>query len=76
MNTKPITEARDADLRLSMVALERAALRARAIATQTGTAIAVYRDGVIEYIPADYARSTTSPAPSEQESAPKLMPKA
>jgi len=50
MNTQPITTARDADLRLSQTALERAAQRARDLAAQTGTAIVVSRNGVIERI--------------------------
>ena len=49
MNPKPIEQARDADLRLSFVALQRAAQRAREIAEQTGTAIVISRDGVLEY---------------------------
>jgi len=49
VNPKPIEQARDADLRLSFVALQRAALRARQIAEQTGTAIVISRDGILEY---------------------------
>lgn len=49
MNPKPIEQARDADLRLSFVALQRAAQRAREIAEQTGTAIVTSRDGILEY---------------------------
>ncbi|MBK7326166.1 MAG: hypothetical protein IPI89_08540 [Propionivibrio sp.] len=50
MNKQPIEQARDADLRLSHAALQRAALRAREIARQTGTAIVVSRQGVIEHL--------------------------
>lgn len=50
MNTQPITTARDADLRLSVIALHRAARRARELALQTGTAIVVSRQGVIQTI--------------------------
>jgi LDH2 family malate/lactate/ureidoglycolate dehydrogenase len=50
MNTQPISHARDADLRLSQVAMERAAVRARKLAAQTGTALIVSRNGVIERI--------------------------
>ena len=50
MNKKPIENARDADLRLSKPALQRAAQRARVIAQQTGTAIVISRNGVIEQI--------------------------
>lgn len=48
MNQKPISEAKDMDLRLSMVALERAAKRARELAEQTGTDLIISRNGVIE----------------------------
>lgn len=51
MNPKPIEQARDSDLRLSFVALQRAAQRAREIAEQTGTAIVISRDGIHEYCP-------------------------
>jgi len=48
MNKRSIVEARDADLRLSIVALERAARRARELAVSTGTALIVSRNGAIE----------------------------
>ncbi|MFZ2290462.1 MAG: hypothetical protein WAV92_12475 [Halopseudomonas yangmingensis] len=50
MNKRPIESARDTDLRLSPQAMQRAARRARELAAQTGTAIVVIRDGVIEHI--------------------------
>jgi hypothetical protein len=50
MNKKPIETARDADLRLSPQAMHRAALRARELAAQTGTAIVISQDGVLKYI--------------------------
>jgi len=50
MNKQPIETARDTDLRLSPQAMQRAARRARELAAQTGTAIVVSRDGVIEHI--------------------------
>ena len=50
MNTRPIEQAHDADLRLSSTALQRAALRARELAMKTGTAIVVSRDGNLEYL--------------------------
>lgn len=50
MNKQPIETARDADLRLSPQAMQRAARRARELAAQTGTAIVVSRNGVIEHI--------------------------
>ena len=42
MNRQPIDHARDPDLRHSLPALRRAAQRARDLARQTGTAIAVH----------------------------------
>jgi hypothetical protein len=50
MSTKPIEQARNADLRGSWPALQRAAQRARQIAAQTGTAIVIVRNGAIEHI--------------------------
>lgn len=50
MSPKPIEQAHDAILRLSLPALLRAARRAREVAAQTGTCIVVSRDGVIEHI--------------------------
>lgn len=50
MNDAPIATARDADLRLSLPALKRAAERARELAARTGTAIVVSRGGVLEHI--------------------------
>jgi len=51
MKTPPsIENARNADIRGSWPALLRAAQRARAIAAQTGTAIVVTRNGVMEHI--------------------------
>lgn len=48
MNKSSIDTARDADLRLSRQALQRAAQRAQHVARQTGTAIVVSRQGVVE----------------------------
>lgn len=50
MNKHPIETARDADLRLSPQAMQRAARRARELAAQTGTELVVSRNGVIERI--------------------------
>ena len=50
MNKQPIEMARDADLRLSAVALQRAARRAHELAHQTGTAVVISRDGVVQYV--------------------------
>jgi hypothetical protein len=69
MNKQPIEVARDSDLRLSRVAIERAARRARDLAVQTGTALVWSRHGVIELVspsatlPTDAgAAATESPA--------------
>jgi len=50
MNTQPIEFARDSDLRLSQAALQRAALRARELAVQTGTFVVVTQHGVLTQI--------------------------
>lgn len=50
MNTKPIEQAKSADLRGSWPALQRAAQRARELAAQTGTELIVMRDGVLQRI--------------------------
>lgn len=61
MNPQPIAAARDADLRHSMVAIHRAAQRARELAAQTGTGIVVSRHGVLQTIgPAVPAAASTS----------------
>ena len=41
MNGKPISEAKDPDLRNADIAIKRAAIRARAIAKETGTQLVV-----------------------------------
>ncbi len=50
MSKPPLSTARDADLRLSQQALQRAAQRARELAARTGTAIVISRNRVIEHI--------------------------
>ncbi len=50
MNKRPIEQANDRDLRLSLVALERAARRARDLAAATGTDLVISRNGVIEHV--------------------------
>lgn len=50
MNKQPIEAARDADLRLSQNAMQRAVHRAHEVAAQTGTVIIVSHKGVIEQI--------------------------
>ncbi len=50
MNKLPIEQAKDPDLRLSQVALIRAAQRARDLAAVTGTDLVISRNGVIEHL--------------------------
>ncbi|MDN5850932.1 MAG: hypothetical protein L0I62_00900 [Gammaproteobacteria bacterium] len=50
MSNKPITEAEDPDLRHSLAALRRAALRAREVAIRTGTRLIVSEQGRIRYL--------------------------
>ncbi len=50
MNAIPIAHARDADIRLSLAAMKRAAARARELAIQTGTELIVSDNGVIQRI--------------------------
>ena len=50
MNKRPIEQANDRDIRLSLVALERAARRARDLAAATGTDLVISRNGVIEHL--------------------------
>ena len=50
MNKQPIEQAFDRDLRLSQVAMQRAAQRARDVANATGTTIVVSHNGVIEHL--------------------------
>lgn len=66
MNPRPIEAAHDPDLRLSVHAIERAALRAREIARQTATALVVSNHGVIEWLQPDQLAQQT---PSVQEPA-------
>lgn len=50
MNPKSLDEARDRDLANALIALQRAARRAREIARRTDTRVVVMRDGRIEYL--------------------------
>lgn len=61
MNKQPIENARDPDLRLSVSAMQRAALSARQLAAQTQTAVVVMRNGVMEHVypQADQVSSST-----------------
>lgn len=50
MNDKPLESAKDPDLRFSHQAMRRAALKAREIAAQTGTAIVITERGVMREV--------------------------
>lgn len=50
-NLRPLDEARNPDLPASYEALKRAALRAREIARQTGTALVIGENGEVRLIP-------------------------
>ena len=63
MNRQSIETARDADLRLSLRAMKRAAQRARELAARTGTVIVISRRGVVELLQPDAA----APAQAVQE---------
>jgi len=63
MNKQPIEQARDADLRLTHMALRRAAQRAREVAWQTGTAIVISRQGVIEHLQPEPVATVQQPTP-------------
>ena len=72
MNKRPIEQAQDADLRLSMVALQRAALRAHRVAKETGTAVVISCDGVLHHLsPASLA---LAPMPVPVPDLPGLPP--
>ena len=69
MNKQPIESALDPDLRLSAVALQRAAHRAHELARQTGTAVVISRDGVVLHVqpkPAPSATRAQEPAATYQ----------
>lgn len=69
MNDRPITLADDPDLRNSLAAMERAALRAREIARQTGTGLVVVEDGLVKTIPADEIDHEDEPFRSDDSDA-------
>lgn len=57
MTVRDISEARDPDLRASVVAMKRAAALARAVAIQTNTSLVVVENGQIVHIPAAALRA-------------------
>ncbi len=62
MNAQPISTAKDRDLRLSEVALQRAAKKAREVAVQTGTHVVVSRNGRVEYLSLETPSLPVQPA--------------
>ncbi|KAA0911580.1 hypothetical protein [Pusillimonas sp. ANT_WB101] len=63
MKTPDISTAKNADLRASLAALQRAAKSARQTAIQTDTAIVVVKDGKLIRIPAEELRKNTTAEP-------------
>jgi len=63
MNDKPISEAKDPDLRNVDVAIKRAALRAREIAKSSGTPLVVNRDGKTMLVNPDDSYNSSSETP-------------
>lgn len=59
MNKQPIAQAIDRDLRLSQVAIQRAAKRAEDLAKATGTAIVISHDGIIQHLIPKSQETTT-----------------
>jgi hypothetical protein len=58
INTQPIEQANDADLRLSRAPMQRAALRARELAARTGTWLVVSEGGQVRRIKVEPPLST------------------
>ena len=56
MNQRDLSQAKDADLRASLAAMQRAAEMARRTAIQTDTEIVVVQDGKVKRIPAEQLR--------------------
>jgi len=67
MSTKDIANAKNADLRASQQAMQRAAELARHTAIQTGTDLIIVQDGKTVRIPAsvlqDTAQTSSKPSP-------------
>lgn len=61
MTQRDLSEAKDADLRGSLAAMQRAADMARQTAIETNTAIVVVQDGKIVRIPAEELRKLVKP---------------
>jgi hypothetical protein len=67
MTNKPIEQARNPLLRLALPALERAALQARKIAAQTGTALIIMREGQLQRIQPDAVKETPASYQTEHK---------
>lgn len=65
MNTRDISEAKDPDLRASVVAMQRAAKLARTIAMQTDTGIVIVENGQIVHISAAELREAAAGADAD-----------
>jgi hypothetical protein len=61
MSRQDLSKAKDADLRASLAAMQRAADMARKIAIQTDTEIVIVRGGKLERIPAEELRKLGTP---------------
>lgn len=66
MSKRSIKEARDPDLRGSLPALRRAALRAREMARKSGTAVVIWRNNRIEYLKPESTTADTDVAENEE----------
>lgn len=62
MNPKTIQQAHDPDLANSLTALQRAGQRARELALQTGTLLAVWRDGQCVLTPPEEPPASSVPS--------------
>jgi len=63
MTKQDLSKAKDADLRASLAAMQRAAEMARQTAIQTNTALVVVRDGKTVRIPAEELRKSAARRP-------------
>jgi len=63
MTKQDLSKAKDADLRASLAAMQRAAEMARQTAIQTNTALVVVRDGKTVRIPAEELRKSEAGRP-------------
>ena len=61
MTQQDLSKAKDADLRGSLAAMQRAAEMARQTAIQTNTSLVVVRNGKTVRIPAEELRKLTTP---------------